>query len=279
MRIEPKKPGPGTAVFVLGAVAVFMGLLAWFRPSPADAAGGSAAGDPGEPAGPQLLGRRIFQADCAVCHGTEGAGTFRGPPIDESGTAAVDFMVRTGRMPPPPGQFDEHRWWSPASTMKRGEPAYTPLEIDALVAYTEGFVEGPEVPTEVDTDGADLSAGAELYRLNCAACHQMAGQGGALAYGVTVPGLHRATPTEVVEAVRTGPGSMPAFAPGVLSEDQVVEVTAYVEHLDEPDDPGGLALWHLGPVPEGMVAWFVGAGMLLVLARWLGQRSPSDGSG
>lgn len=213
-----------------------------------------------------------------MCHGVRGKGSFQAPPIDQSGTAAVDFMVRTGRMPIPFGRFDSGSLaqGEPPAASQRREPKYDEAQIDALVEYTSGFVSGPEAPESPDLTGADLSRGGELYRLNCAACHQMAGRGGALAYGTVAPPLWPATPLEVVEAVRTGPGTMPDFSHDVLDDEELRDVTAYVAYLDDPRDRGGLALWHLGPVPEGLLAWVVGIGGALVLIRWLGQRTTAD---
>ena len=208
-------------------------------------------------------GEDLYQRDCAVCHGPSGTGSFRGPPIDHTGTADVDFMLTTGRMP----------IVNPEANVGRSNPRYSPDEITALVEYVHTFVSGPEVPT-VDTSRADLAAGGEVYRLNCASCHQAVGAGGALAYGVTAPPLDKATPTQVVEALRVGPGVMPVFGPDQLPDDQATDVAAYVEYLRQPDDRGGLSLFHLGPVPEGLVAWVIGLGGAFVLIRWLGTRDP-----
>lgn len=230
--------------------------------------GRSGAGQPGPAAvGDPASGRDLWQQDCAICHGDRGQGSFQGPDIRGDGTAAVDFMVRSGRMPvdfrgPVPGQTE------------RGEVRYTDAEIRDLVAYTASFVDGPEAPASVPLGDADLAAGGTAYRLSCAACHQAAGQGGALGYGTEAPPLGPATPVETYEAVRTGPGTMPAFPETLMAEETLVDVVAYVEHLDDPEDPGGAGLGHLGPVPEGLVAWAIGIGGCLVLCRWLGERQP-----
>ena len=221
----------------------------------------SAAATPSS--GAARTGQQIWQQDCAVCHAPDGAGSYRAPPINQSGTASVDFMVRTGRMPIA----------NPNDSTNRRPPKYTSAEIDALVAYAGTFITGPTVPT-VDIARGDLAAGGAAYRLNCASCHQAAGAGGALAYGVTAPPLTSATPTEVVEAMRTGPGRMPVFGPSQLDDQDATSVARYVDYLRHPDDRGGASLGHLGPVPEGLVAWLLGFGALLVVVRWLGTRDP-----
>lgn len=201
-------------------------------------------------------------SDCAYCHGAEGGGTTNGPSIRLAGTAAVDFMVRTGRMP----------LSSPDARPVRHTSRYSRAERDALVAYTASFVRGPEVPTVTSKDG-DLQRGSKLYSENCATCHQAAGGGGALAFGHVAPPLRHADATEVVEAMRVGPGTMPIFNRESLNPAEATAIATYVQELRHPRDRGGASLGHLGPVPEGLVAWVVGLGSLLAIARLLGTRN------
>ena len=230
----------------------------------------AAAQAPPEEAGSPVTGAQIWQQDCAVCHGPEGRGSFQGPAIDRSGTAAVDFMVRTGRMPL---AFRGELAGEPADRDQPGTASYTDGQIRDLVAYTAGFVEGPEAVESVDVAGADVAAGGELYRLDCAACHQLAGSGGALAYGTNGPPLTGSAPAEVVEAMRVGPGSMPVFPRSQVSDEEATQIAAYVDYLHDPVDRGGAALWHIGPVGEGLVAWVFGVGGIVLVCLWLGQRS------
>lgn len=114
--------------------------------------------------------------------------------------------------------------------------------------------------------------GNELYANNCAACHNSAGSGGALGRNYYAPNLFDATPLQVAEAVRIGPGAMPVFGPNTLSQDQVDSIVKYVGHLKNKENRGGLSLGSVGPVPEGMVSWVIGLGLLLAIARWIGTR-------
>jgi ubiquinol-cytochrome c reductase cytochrome c subunit len=213
---------------------------------------------------PAGRGQQIYTGDCAFCHGPTGQGTFQGPDITQAGTAAVDFQVSTGRMPK-------------AYPLHREKPKYTADDIKALVDYTSGFVTGPAVPS-VDLAAADVAHGGELYRLNCAACHQMVASGGVLAYDVVVPSLRGSTATQVVEAMRTGPGQMPVFDKTTFSDDDAANIAAYVNELHDPADRGGLSLGHFGPVPEGLVAIVLGLGAMVLITRMLGTRSRPPGS-
>jgi ubiquinol-cytochrome c reductase cytochrome c subunit len=190
-------------------------------------------------------------------------------------------MVRTGRMPlaTRPGNDNSLLGVRVARDQPRGDPAYDDQQIADLVAYSASFTTGPSVPPEPDVAGADLAAGGELYRLNCSACHQMAGSGGALAYGTIGPDLYSATPRETVEAMRTGPGSMPVFPRSVLDDDQARNVSAYVSYLQQPADRGGANLGHIGPVAEGLVAWVFGLGGAIAMCLWLGTREPKRANG
>ena len=144
----------------------------------------------------------------------------------------------------------------------RKPPAFRPGQIDALVAYVASLGDGPPIP-DVDIAAGDLSEGGTLFRFNCAACHSTTGVGGALSYGDDAPSLEEATPQQIGEAMRTGPGQMPVFGPDTLSRRQVNSIARYVTYLQDPDDPGGFSLGRIGPITEGMVALLIGIPLLL----------------
>jgi ubiquinol-cytochrome c reductase cytochrome c subunit len=87
-----------------------------------------------------------------------------------------------------------------------------------------------------------------------------------------VPTLARATPTEIAEAVRIGPYVMPRFSRQRLSDAQLDSVIRYVQWAQSPEDPGGWAIGHLGPIPEGLVAWLIGGSVLVVVTLLIGRR-------
>jgi ubiquinol-cytochrome c reductase cytochrome c subunit len=127
---------------------------------------------------------------------------------------------------------------------------------------------------QIDLQGADVAAGGELFRANCAPCHSASGAGGALSYGAAAPPLSHAQPLQVAAAVRSGPGQMPVFGPDVFDDEQLRDLAAYVEYLRHPHDPGGVPIGRTGPVPEGFVAWFFGMGALVAFVAWIGTRAP-----
>ncbi len=200
-----------------------------------------------------------YLRDCSTCHGADGMGTSRGPSLAGWGRAGVDYVLTTGRMPLP----------SPDAKVVRRSPAYDPPTITALEDYIERLVPGgPDIP-QIDVAAGDVAAGGEIFRAQCAACHQWAGEGGALLHR-EAPALGDATAVQVVEAARIGPGAMPVFGQAALSDSQLADVVQYVRYLDHPDDRGGQPLWHYGPVTEGAIG-LVALAAILVVLRLIGS--------
>jgi ubiquinol-cytochrome c reductase cytochrome c subunit len=63
---------------------------------------------------------------------------------------------------------------------------------------------------------------------------------------------------------------MPRFGADLLNDHQVDSIVRYVDYLQRPEDRGGQNLGHLGPIPEGLIAWMVGLLALVLLVRWIG---------
>jgi ubiquinol-cytochrome c reductase cytochrome c subunit len=218
------------------------------------------------PAPPNIV--QTFQADCAICHGADAHGTNRGPTLVGVGRASLDYYLTTGRMPiTDPNQF----LGNPNQEIKRHAPYYSPPTITALEDYIQSLT-GPGGPPIPNMDSlANRAAGGEVFRLQCAACHAWAGDGGALLHR-EAPELHDATATQIGEAVRVGPGLMPAFGHAAIDDRQLDQLAAYVRYLAHPADRGGNPLWHLGPFAEGFIAWAIGMTFLLLTIRWIGER-------
>lgn len=210
------------------------------------------------------LGRVLFVANCSSCHGATAQGTSRGPDLQGLGAATIDFWVSTGRMP----------LADPVTQPIRKPPRFTRSQTLAIDAYVSSIVSGGNGVPKVNLGDASLSAGEGLFATNCAACHTITGVGDALANSVYAPSLHLATPTQIVEAIRTGPLNMPRFGPGNLSNQQVADIAKYVtDVIQHPNDAGGFGLGWIGPVAEGFVAILIGLGLLMVVGYWIGGRS------
>lgn len=221
-------------------------------------------------------GRRLFSVGCSSCHGlhaeggTNGAGAMAGPSLIGVGAAAVDFQVSTGRMPAV----------QPGAQIPQKPPVYAEDEIAALAAYIASLAPGPAIPASESYDVSkvtqeEVTRGGELFRTNCTACHNFAGRGGALPNGRYAPSLMSTTPRNIYQAMLTGPQQMPVFSDAVLLPEDKRAIIAYVVALQQGEDPGGFGLGRLGPVSEGLWGWFVGIGLLVVVAVWIGAKVPT----
>jgi quinol---cytochrome-c reductase cytochrome c subunit len=242
------------------------------RPAPARPLGQAAtpaAAGPLATALPTPIGSpaHLYLRDCAWCHGSQGEGTIYGPSLAGVGAASADFMLRTGRMPIPEIQAQP----------QRAPSTYSREEIDELIRSVEAFGPGPEIPA-VDPSAGDLAIGAGLYEDDCAACHGSTAAGGALTSGLLAPDLGSSTAVEIAEAMRIGgagvrSGNMPVFGPDTIDRHELDSIARYVLYLRDPEDRGGYGLGHLGPIPEGFVAWMVGLLAIVLVVRWIGERT------
>lgn len=247
------------AAYLLLALVATAGLWGVFAPSGHAAGGGSNDAAIAN-------GRQLFAQGCASCHGFAGQGiNGRAPSVIGTGAAATDFQVSTGRMP-----LEEIKVQA-----GRHPSRYDQQQIDQLAAYVQSLGGGPEQPkfTPSDVDAANLANGGEIFRANCASCHNYAGAGNILNHGRYAPNLGRATDRQIYEAMLTGPESMPVFGDNLITPQQKVAVIKFVKALRQGDDPGGANLGHIGPVPEGLVAIIIGIGGLVIATVWIGSRS------
>ena len=257
------------AVLTLALLAV-AGLLA---AAPVRAASGT----PKDPLA--AYGYHLYGEYCLGCHGGNAAGRYHepssatgagpgreqsqqggiGPSLHGVGALAADFYLRTGYMPLRRIGLQPRR-----QRVFLGDH-----EIDALVAYVATFG-GPPIPTPRPGLG-NVSQGQALFAEHCAGCHQVVGQGGYVT-GALPPALVEATPRQVAEAVRLGPYVMPKFSRSAISDRQLDSIVRYVEYRKHPDRPGSWGLGYVGPVPEGLVTWFLAIPALLGLCLLLGRR-------
>lgn len=266
MRSKPRPPSGATAVGGFVALAALLLVGAAVAGGATSPAGDGVGGTAGTAAGTvrSVDAARLYVASCASCHGPAGEGTANGPSLVGVGAASVDFMLRTGRMP----------LRDPGSPMTRGRPAFSDEEIRALVDYVAAFGGGggPGIP-DVQVRQGDVARGRELFITNCAACHGAGASGDSVGGGFVAPPLLGVDPTILGEAIRTGPGVMPVFDEGQLSPADVDAIAAYLAVLRSREaSPGGFPLAGVGPVAEGYVAWLLGAGLLVLVARWTERR-------
>ena len=253
-----RHPAAGYAILLLGLL-----LVGALYASITGGGDGATAAPPVVANSAQISqGHTIFLQDCATCHGMGAQGQNGiAPGLIGVGAAAVDFQVSTGRMP--------------AAELGAENPDKPPVlntkQTHAVAAYIASLGGGPTIPTaaQVSASGADVGLGQQLFVADCAQCHNFVGAGGALTYGKFAPALTKSTPTQIYEAMLTGPEAMPVFNDSTITPDQKRDIVAYVTGIRKEANPGGFSLGRIGPVTEGLVA-FLGLLLFMVLvALWI----------
>jgi ubiquinol-cytochrome c reductase cytochrome c subunit len=223
---------------------------------------------------PVEWGKQLFGANCVTCHGPNGKGIFTplqgagdqtglGPSLVGVGARAADFYLRTGYMP----LHDVH------AQPRRSRVLFSRVELGALVAYVASLGPGPRIPRPHPERG-NLAEGQTLFTENCAGCHQIVAEGGYVTDAVAPP-LDKASAVEIAEAVRIGPYLMPRFTETQIGEGELDSIIRYVQYTKNPDDRGGWSLGHVGPVPEGVVTWFIAIVLLVATCGVIGRRMHS----
>lgn len=225
-------------------------------------------------------GKDLYDVACITCHGANLQGVKdRGPSLIGVGEGAVYFQVNSGRMP----------MMSNDAQAERKKPRYSEAQTLAIAAYVAANGGGPELVYNEDGsiameelrgknfDGqiqtADVARGSELFRLNCASCHNFTGQGGSLSSGKYAPVLNPANEQEIYQAMLTGPQNMPKFSDRQLTADEKKDIIAFIKSAKETPSPSGWSLGGIGPVSEGLAMWIIGVTLVGAAAMWIGSRS------
>jgi ubiquinol-cytochrome c reductase cytochrome c subunit len=211
-------------------------------------------------------GERIFLKGCSSCHGINLEGSAIAPALLGVGAASVDFQVATGRMPVADMSVQ----------IARKKPVYNEKQVEALAAYVSSLAPGPDVPGEsqlnYERDGS-IAEGGELFRTNCAMCHNFAGQGGALSQGKYAPTVMGVLPRHIYEAMVTGPQSMPVFSDKTITPEEKLSIIKWIKAAEVEPQLGGASLGRVGPVTEGLLVWTLGLGLLVGVAVWLAMKA------
>ncbi len=228
-------------------------------------------------------GKKLYDTSCITCHGSNLQGVEdRGPSLIGVGDAAIYFQVSSGRMPAARNE----------AQVVRKPAKFTEAQITQLGKFVQSISGGPQAYYERNPDGTvktdangipvvaqaslrgtNLGRGSELFRLNCASCHNFTGRGGALSSGKFAPNLDAANEQQIYTAMLTGPQNMPKFSNRQLTLEEKKDIIGFVKYSSEASQPGGLGLGGFGPVSEGMVMWVVGIGAIVGFAMWMGSRS------
>ncbi|WP_336650901.1 MULTISPECIES: cytochrome bc1 complex diheme cytochrome c subunit [unclassified Leucobacter] len=212
-------------------------------------------------------GEKLFGANCATCHGANAQGTEDGPSLIGAGAASVNFQVGTGRMP--------LAFQGPQGMVKPQQ--FTEEQTLQMAAYVASLAPGPALPDsryiQADSDDEGIARGGQLFRINCAMCHNVAAAGGALTQGKFAPKLTGVPATHIYEAMVTGPQNMPVFSDANISPQEKADIISYLKYIENQPAVGGLTLGSIGPVAEGLFIWVIGLGAIVGLTVWVTAKS------
>ncbi|WP_024355828.1 c-type cytochrome [Leucobacter chironomi] len=212
-------------------------------------------------------GEKLFGANCATCHGANAQGTDDGPSLIGAGAASVNFQVGTGRMP--------LAFQGPQGMVKPQQ--FTEEQTLQMAAYVASLAPGPGLPDsryiQADSDDEGIARGGQLFRINCAMCHNVAAAGGALTQGKFAPKLTGVPATHIYEAMVTGPQNMPVFSDANISPQEKADIISYLKYIENQPAVGGLTLGSIGPVAEGLFIWVIGLGAIVGLTVWVTAKS------
>ncbi|WFE41537.1 c-type cytochrome [Micromonospora sp. WMMD998] len=210
-------------------------------------------------------GKALFDVSCVTCHGRNAQGVEgRGPSLIGVGSASVEFQVGSGRMPMARQE---------AQAMRK-PPQFTDEQVRQLGQYIQELGGGPQVPSGNLRDGANMSTGGELFRINCSQCHAFGGGGGALSSGKYAPSLKPASDRQIYAAMLSGPQNMPVFGDNQITPAEKADIIAYIqETLKNDQDQGGFNLGRYGPSTEGLAIFLVGIVALVFASLWIAGKS------
>jgi cytochrome c oxidase cbb3-type subunit 3 len=138
------------------------------------------------------VGRKIFESQCALCHGQNGTGG-RGPSLNRPtlnkapDDAALRKVISDGIQPEMPGAWQLH-----------------PHEVASVAAYVRSLGTVPVEPLP-----GDPARGARVYESKgCGGCHMVAGKGEGFGPELTNIGARR-SPAYLREVLRNPAASLP----------------------------------------------------------------------
>ncbi|MEW6567855.1 MAG: c-type cytochrome [Chloroflexota bacterium] len=182
-------------------------LRGWQTAAPA-VAPPALSGDP-------IRGAAIFSATCIACHGPAGAGTERGPALNDASVL---------------GQLTDEALQRVISEgiLEQGMPEWgrvlSPAEIGDLVAYLRSW---QSQVRESQAMPGDLGRGATIYAANCAVCHGVEGEGGIGPRLNPNDFIAAQTDAELLAFIRAGrPGTVMAGYADRLTSSQLTDLVA-----------------------------------------------------
>jgi cbb3-type cytochrome c oxidase subunit III len=179
-------------------------------------------------AAPPATGRRLWNANCAGCHGVDGRGN--GPAARWLEPAPSDLTARTFSR----NHVANILWHGVHNTAMPAWRDHSPQARAALVEIVQSFSVPPRTPA---SSAQELALGRRVYADNCVECHGDDGGGDGFAadqFPVQPTNFQAERPTvnESIRVLQRGvPGTSMARWSDRLDDDEIDAVARYVYQL------------------------------------------------
>jgi len=181
------------------------------------------------------VGRRIYDKECAFCHGptgdadTDAARVLKPPPRKFSDPIEM-ARVDDGRM------YAAIKLGRPGTAMASWASLLSPVEIIDVMRYIRSLQK--PLPSGMTPKSAEITVGGNIYKSNCVTCHGPNGDANTQLGKVLVPhprnftdqkAMSQLTDEQMAKAIQEGkPGTAMAPWGGVLSPEDIQRVIRYI---------------------------------------------------
>lgn len=225
LRQPRRRPLAVTAMVVFLVALVSLSVVGARSPTPTVA--GISAQPPVTLTPLELEGRRVYESQsCAICHQINGEGGGIGPDLSTVGKRlSASWLV---------GHLQEPKLLVPGTRMP--DYAFSNEDLMALTAYLLSLKEAKPPPAGTVIDGQlspSAEAGKTVFQAQCSACHPKGNAG----IGPKLAGAKFDQKFKIDDSlkqlIRQGAGSMPAYKPEQISDQQLSDLIAYMKALKE----------------------------------------------
>jgi cbb3-type cytochrome c oxidase subunit III len=192
----------------------------------------------------------LYAANCAGCHGADGAGTAIAPALNQATLRSrkSDEELRRTIANGVPGTL--MAGWQQALALQQID------DLVGLIRYWDELpaelIPQPELPPIASTDAEIIAAGGKLYNIACSQCHGSQGQGTRMAPALNVKSFLSTTNDQALKAIiaQGVPNTrMPAWG-GRLSEAELTSLVSFIRAW-EPNAPAVAQPTAGGPGSQG----------------------------
>lgn len=165
------------------------------------------------------MGKRLFANNCSICHGSDARGAFGFPNLTDN-----DWLYGGS-----PEQIKQALVGGRNGMMPAWGQVIDQTGLVNVTAYIQSL-------SGIETTGADLSAGKQVFGMYCASCHGADGKGNQLLGAPNLTNniwLYGGSKGQILQTLNGGrSGKMPAFNE-LISDEKIHVLTAYIYSLSQ----------------------------------------------